>query len=82
MSKKRKRRGPLPPFVGPLLPEPVLDYVILTDPGCSPGDPLWELHALEVQGAMMALHVRGPWEGGTLMDCGCILDLASLASLD
>lgn len=48
------------------------EFVIATDPGCD--DPR---HREEVQGAMMALMVRGgvPWSGPTTMDCGCVLRL-------
>ena len=47
---------------------PSIGWVIRTDPGCED-----DLHRLEVMGAMLALDVRGPWSGPTLMDCGCYL---------
>jgi hypothetical protein len=80
-NSKRKRRGPLPPFIGPIAPEPLPEWVISTDPGCHPSDPFFELHSLEVQGAMMALHIRGPWFDQTLMDCGCVLELLPVSAL-
>jgi hypothetical protein len=75
-NSKRKRRGPLPAFIGPIEVTPAdHGYVVRTDPGCVPGDPFYDMHQLEVFGAGMALDFNGPWEGGTLMDCGCVLDV-------
>lgn len=46
------------------------EWVIVTDPGCDD-----ERHALEVFGAGFAVETSGPWEGPTVMDCGCTLTL-------
>jgi hypothetical protein len=73
-NSKRRRRGPLPPLVGPVaIEDDVPPYVIATDPGCD-----HPLHREEVAGAMMALHLGVVWSGKTDMDCGCTLELIEL----
>jgi hypothetical protein len=68
------------PPVGRRYPD-LPEWVIVTNPGCHPSQPLFDLHALEVIGAQMALDASGPWEHESLMDCGCLLSVRRLADL-
>lgn len=63
--------------------DPADELVIVTDPGCHPSMPTFELHVLEVLGAQMALDMRGGvgWADETLMDCGCVLAVRRLGEL-
>lgn len=82
-NSKRRRRGPLP--LQPLEPLTEADYldldnsddlVVLTDPGCDRPE-----HRLEIQGASLAWAQGARWSEPSLMDCGCILTISTMADL-